>query len=289
MDSGRTITAIVYLHISTLTIFGYNNIMPTVRIGQSKVAPHYPQNTAERRRQLAFISATASGEFFNENHEIYQDDYSWWSIDRLPSEDSDRRIRITADNFLDAINILQDYGLSEFTHLDQRNISANKNILKIIIIAFNTYAEIKHHFVEDAPRLSNNHIIGYHTDYILLKDDVPNTFNDVFEGRCMVTIDSNIVRTLLFDISKNDWASFWIKITELYERIFNRVNNAIEFPDHLKVKHERTKLEKEYISRKDEHDGIDKEELLNILENMILPEEAYSKILNILEKEEVLC
>lgn len=263
--------------------------MPTVRISQSKVIPFFPTNTSDRRRQLAFLHDHSRGEFFNENSEIYQDDAGWWSTDRLPDEGSDRRIRITAHNFIEAINILQEYDLKNFTRLDQRNISHPKHILKIIIIAFNTYAEIKHHFVEDAPRIANGRIIGYHTDYILLRDSVPNQFNDVFEGRCMVTLDSNIVRTLMFDISKNDWASFWIKITELYERIFNRPNDAIEFPDHLKAKHEQTKLEKEYISRKDEEQGIEKDELIHILENMILPDEAYSKILNILEKEEVLC
>lgn len=258
--------------------------MPTVKIGHSKVVPFYPESSSTRRNHFNYLLQHSSGEFLKENPEIFGDDYNWWTTDRLPDEGSDRRLRISANNYVEAIRQLSGHSLDRFTRLDRNNISSPKNIIRLILIAFNAYSDVKLHYVEDAPRTREGRVIGYHVDYIRIQDNEPNDFSDVFQGRCMVTLDSNIIRSLLYDVSKDDWESFWIKITGLYETIFIRANYEIDEPKHLKVKHSKTKLEIEYIARKEESSPV-KDEIIHLLENMILPEEAYNHIMDILKKD----
>jgi len=258
--------------------------MPVVRIGRSKVIPFFPESPTVRRNHWNYLETNAQGSYLLENTDIYHDDYNWWSGDRLPDDSSDRRLRISARNYNEAIRSLAEVDLKNFTRLDDRNISNPKNILRLIVIAFNAYVETKLHFVEDCPRTLSGDIIGYHTDYILIKDNQKPSFYDMFSGRCIVSIDSDTIRNLLFEVSKGNWELFWIKIVSLYEIIFDHYNEEISEPKHLKVKHKRTKLEKEYISRKDEG-TIGKIDLIYLLENVSLPEDAYQKIMSILAKD----
>lgn len=259
--------------------------MPTIKIGYSKVVPFYPENSSARRSHFTYIASNSQGQFLLENPEVVQDDYNWWSTERLPTEDSDRRIRINARTYNEAIQQLSEHNLERFTRLDHNNISSPKNIIRLIIIAFNTYSHVKLHYIEEAPRTRDGRIIGYHVDYINIRDNHQNDFKDVFQGRCMVTLDSDTIRDLLYEISKNNWESFWIKITGLYETIFNRYNAEIDEPKHIKIKYSRTKLETEYIQRKQEDSSPIKEEIIHLLENIILPTDAYEHIMNILKKD----
>jgi hypothetical protein len=177
------------------------------------------------------------------NPQIFNDNYQWWK-ESVPDYSSGHRLSIPGSSFNEVESYLKEIDITRWT----RTKCDENNFMNFIIMSLNIYAVLKASFPEDAPKTDNNKLITYRVDYFRIIDDRTGYHSD-FDGRCVTDLDSTSIRSLIYDISIQNWSSFWIKISIIYESIFTRINDILEDPPHLRVKHIITNLEREYIVR----------------------------------------